>query len=131
MQDIAHNLGRDRVSAVVSDFYDQVQRHETLATPFAIVGDWTEHKAHLAHFWWVTLGGKPYRTQPYRVAEKHALAGFTPELLADWLALFRTILDAHLPRDLAGEWYARAAHIGRSLTLMHEYRNSRGNTRAA
>ncbi len=28
-----------------------------------------------------TLGGKPYRDQPYRVAQKHAAAGFTPELV--------------------------------------------------
>ena len=131
MLDIAHTLGLATVSTVVGDFYDQVQRHETLAKPFAIVGDWAEHKAHLAHFWWVTLGGKPYRTQPYRVAEKHALAGFTPELLVDWLALFRQTLDAHLSPDLADPWYARAAHIGRSLTLMHEFRHSQGRTRAA
>ena len=121
MQDIAEILGRDTVAKVVSDFYDQVQRHETLAVPFTRVHDWGEHKRHLTHFWWVTLGGKPYRTQPYQVAQKHAAAGFTPELLADWLALFRATLARHLSAELAEQWHARARHIGRSLSFMHEF----------
>ena len=123
MQDIAQEIGVAKVRQVVSDFYDEVQRHPALGKPFAVVDDWAEHKAHLAHFWWVTLGGRPYRDKPYRVADKHAAAGFTPELLVDWLALFRETLAKHLPRDLAEQWYARAANIGRSLNLMHEFRN--------
>ena len=130
MQDIAQAIGAEKVSQVVSDFYDRVQRHASLAGPFGTVHDWAEHKAHLAHFWWVTLGGKPYRDRPYRVAEKHAAAGFTPELLVDWLALFRETLVTHLPSDLAAQWYARAQNIGRSLTYMHEFR-SRANSAAA
>jgi hemoglobin len=125
MLDIAHTIGKDRVAAVVSDFYDQVREHETLGVPFSIVHDWPEHKAHLTHFWWVTLGGKPYRDAPYRVADKHAQAGFTPELLVDWLALFRQTLERHLPDELVQQWYARATHIGRSLVYMHEFREQR------
>ncbi|HEX2828673.1 MAG TPA: group III truncated hemoglobin [Burkholderiales bacterium] len=125
MQDISHLLGPDTVSRVVSDFYDAIQRHPTLSVPFGIVHDWDEHKRHLAHFWWVTLGGKPYRDQPYRVADKHAAAGFTPALLVDWLALFRETLAKHLPEALAEQWYARAANIGRSLEYMHEFRARR------
>ena len=122
MIDVAETIGMGRVAEVVSDFYDAVQRHPTLSVPFGIVDDWTEHKAHLAHFWWVTLGGKPYRDKPYQVAHKHAMAGFTPELLVDWLALFRQTLEKHLPPELAEQWYARAANIGRSLVYMHEFR---------
>jgi hemoglobin len=124
MQDIAHTIGPERVSEVVGDFYEQVRRHATLAKPFGIVEDWAEHKAHLAHFWWVSLGGKPYRDKPYRVTDKHAAAGFTPELLVEWLALFRETLAKHLPAELAEQWYARAANIGRSLSLMHELRRN-------
>ena len=125
MKDIADQIGQDKLYEVVSDFYDRVQRHPRLAVPFAIVDDWREHKAHLAHFWWVTLGGKRYREKPYSVAEKHALAGFTPALLEDWLTLFQQTLAEHLPADHAEEWLARAQHIGRSLILMHEFHNSR------
>ena len=126
MKDIAVDIGLPNVRGVVSDFYDRVQQHPRLAVPFAIVDDWVEHKAHLAHFWWVTLGGRPYRDKPYQVAHKHALAGFTPELLVEWLALFRETLSAHLSPALAEQWYARAANIGRSLVLMHEFRAQAG-----
>ena len=130
MKDIADQIGLDKVQAVVSDFYDQVQLHPTLAQPFSIVSDWSHHKAHLAHFWWVTLGGERYRDAPYRVAEKHATAGFTPPLLQDWLALFKRVLGNHVSPEHADEWYARAEHIGRSLVFMHEF-HARKNGRAA
>ena len=130
MKDLASQIGLDKVHAVVSDFYDRVQTHPRLAMPFAIVEDWPEHKAHLSHFWWVTLGGKRYREKPYSVAEKHALAGFTPALLQEWLALFRQTLAAHLPAEYSDEWLARAEHIGRSLELMHEF-HSRKRTASA
>jgi hemoglobin len=125
MRDIANEIGHEKVNQVVSDFYDRVQGHPTLAEPFAIVTDWPEHKEHLTHFWWVALGGSRYREKPYRVAEKHALAGFTPALLRDWLALFRKTLHAHLAPDHSAEWFARAENIGRSLVLMHEFRAQR------
>ena len=122
MRDIAPHLGLDKVKAVIDDFYNRVQKHPALARPFGIVDDWDEHKAHLSHFWWVTLGGRPYRNKPYQVAHKHAMAGFTPELLADWLSLFRHTLESHLPADIAEGWFARAENIGRSLKLMQEAR---------
>lgn len=122
MQDIAAAVGLEKVKEIIGDFYDRVQEHPTLARPFEIVEDWEEHKAHLSHFWWVTLGGRPYRNKPYQVAHKHAMAGFTPELLVDWLSLFRHTLNRHLPPDIAEGWFARAENIGRSLTLMHEAR---------
>jgi hemoglobin len=122
MRDISSHIGLDKVKAVIGDFYDRVQEHPTLRRPFEIVDDWEEHKAHLSHFWWVTLGGRPYRNKPYQVAHKHAMAGFSPELLVDWLNLFRATLNSHLPADTAEEWFARAANIGRSLKLMHEGR---------
>ena len=122
MKDVANHIGRDKLHAVVTDFYDRVQLHPALSQPFSIVTDWSHHKEHLAHFWWVTLGGERYRDEPYSVAEKHALAGFTPALLQDWLALFKQVLSSHLSAEHAEEWYARAETIGRSLVFMHEFR---------
>ena len=126
MKYIANEIGLTKVEQVVSDFYDRIQRHPTLAGPFSVVDDWPGHKAHLAHFWWVTLGGRPYSDRPYSVVDKHALAGFTPALLADWLELFRDTLLGHLPVELAEQWHARANNIGRSLVLMHESGHGRG-----
>jgi hemoglobin len=131
MKDIANRIGLDTVHAVVDDFYERVQQHPTLATPFSIVTQWPEHKAHLTHFWWVTLGGKRYSDKPYSVAEKHQSAGFTPALLQEWLALFRQVLTTHLAAADCDEWYARAEHIGRSLVLMHEFHSARSPMRIA
>ena len=57
MNDIANQIGLNKVHAVVDDFYDRVQQHPRLAAPFAIVANWPEHKAHLTHSWWVTSEG--------------------------------------------------------------------------
>lgn len=120
MQDIAEDIGRDRVARVVDTFYNRIQQHPTLATPFRRVHDWPGHKAILTHFWWVTLGGKRYLDYNYAVAHKHEEAGFTPALLADWLALFRqTIREQISEEPLAGGWIERAERIGESLTYMH------------
>ncbi len=120
MQDIADAIGRERVTRVVDIFYDRIQQHPTLATPFQRVHDWPAHKAILTHFWWVTLGGKRYMDYPYMVARKHEEAGFTPALLQEWLTLFRTTVQEEIPATLAAGWMERAERIGESLTYMHE-----------
>ncbi|WP_137936895.1 group III truncated hemoglobin [Chitinivorax sp. B] len=121
MKDIAHQIGKARVAAVVSHFYAQIREHPTLSAPFAGVQDWQEHEAILTHFWWVTLGGERYLDYDYQVAPKHMQAGFTPALLADWLALFAAVVCAMLPEELASPWLERARRIGQSLTLMHQF----------
>jgi hemoglobin len=119
MQDIADDIGRERVARVVDVFYERIQTHPILQGPFAGVHDWPSHKEILTHFWWVTLGGKRYLNYPYAVARKHNEAGFTPELLVDWLALFREVVNAELPPELADGWIKRAEVIGQSLNHMH------------
>ena len=126
MQDIAEAIGRERVAAVVAHFYERVRQHPTLAAPFAILQDWPQHLEYLTHFWWVSLGGKRYLQYGYAVAQKHAEAGFTPELLVDWLALFREVVRAELPAELASGWLERADKIGESLTYMHKFQQSGG-----
>ena len=120
MQDIAHEIGRDRVAAVMNAFYAQVRVHPALSVPFARVHDWPAHLEILTHFWWVTLGGDRYLDYSYQVPAKHAEAGFTPELLADWLALFAQTLECNLPPEQARAWLSRAEKIGTSLKLLHE-----------
>lgn len=120
---LAFTIGHDRVEGVVHAFYDQVRIHPTLAEPFNRVQDWPHHLEHLTHFWWTNLGGFRYRDDSYQVAQKHMEAGFTPELLADWLTLFETSLREKLPEILADLWLGRAKNIGRSLVMMHEHQN--------
>ena len=129
MLDIAEDIGRERVARIVNVFYERIQAHPTLQGPFAIVHDWPVHEEILTHFWWVTLGGKRYLDYPYAVARKHNEAGFTPELLVDWLALFREVINNELPTDLASGWIQRAEMIGQSLTYMHEVATRGGMAR--
>lgn len=122
MQKIAQEIGKDGVERVVNRFYAKVRQHEKLKVPFARVTDWPHHLEVLTHFWWVGLGGERYLNYPYAVARKHGDAGFTPELLVDWLSLFHATLNEELAPTLAEQWYARAQQIGESLTYMHQTR---------
>lgn len=126
MQDIAHQIGRERVAEVVAAFYAQVRVHPTLSVPFARVTDWPHHLEILTHFWWVSLGGERYLDYSYEVPRKHAEAGFTPDLLQDWLALFQQTLLEHLSPELAVPWIERARKIGTSLKLLHELGHLQG-----
>lgn len=121
MQDIAHLIGRDKVAEVVDRFYDRVQQHPTLKIPFQIVKDWPHHKELITHFWWVSLGGERYLKYRYEVAIKHMEAGFTPDLLVDWLALFQDTVREVLEPELADPWIKRAELIGQSLTMLHHF----------
>lgn len=114
-------IGWPAVRAVVDDFYERIQRHPTLAQPFAVVTDWEHHKARLTHFWWISLGGDAYAPYRYRIGEKHAPVGVTHALVDDWLSLFRRTLDDHLPADLADLWFERAQRMGDSLRMLSDF----------
>lgn len=118
---LAEIIGKESIWTVVDDFYNRIQDHTRLAVPFSVIQDWPEHKAHIAHFWWVSMGGLRYRNDTYNVAEKHMAVGFTPDLLADWLALFESTLRERLAEDVANAWLKRARNIGKSLVLMYEH----------
>ncbi|HJU83140.1 MAG TPA: group III truncated hemoglobin [Holophagaceae bacterium] len=116
---LAHRFGHAAIAAVVDVFYTRIQTHETLAGPFSVVEDWPHHKAKITHFWWVVLGGDPYRGEEYAVPFKHFRAGFTAALLVDWLALFAEAQREILPRDRADEWHRLATGMGANLARMN------------
>ena len=121
MRNIASEIGLERVSAVVDEFYRRVQLDPHLSQPFAVVHDWPAHKLHLTHFWWVSLGGERYADYQYQVPAKHEAAGFTPALLDIWLPLFSATLHDLLPAELALPWLQRAEKIGTSLRMLHQF----------
>lgn len=124
MQDIAEQIGRHKVEAVVRDFYGRVRQHPQLSVPFARVQDWPRHEAHIAHFWWTSLGGERYADAEYRVGPKHHEVGVTVPLLEAWLGLFRQSLEAHLAPELAAPWFERALKIGESLLFLAQFANN-------
>lgn len=117
----AERIGLETVAAVMDVFYDRIQQHPTLAASFRVVGDWEAHKAKLAHFWWVGLGGRSYASYRYEVVPRHAAVGVTPALVDDWLALFETTVREYVPAESADFWLFRARRMGDSLRLVDEH----------
>lgn len=118
----AEAIGRDAIAAVVDDFYDRIQHHPTLAGPFRIIRDWPAHKAKMTHFWWLSLGGRPYLDYRYAVMPKHAAVGVTAAQVDAWLALFDSVVRAHVTTpEWAEKWLFRARRMGDSLRLVEAY----------
>jgi len=117
---LADRLGRSTVHTVINDFYNQIQKHPTLAGPFSSVHDWPTHKEKISDFWWVVLGGKPQASYKYDPVGKHFMAGFSASLLEDWKQLFRKTLLLHLDQELADEWFSRVQMIGENLLTQND-----------
>ncbi|WP_211342548.1 group III truncated hemoglobin [Permianibacter aggregans] len=119
---LAEKLGRERVARIVHHFYARVREHPRLKVPFLQhVQDWPQHEAIISHFWWVMLGGEKYLDYRYALPSKHHEAGFTPELLQDWLALFNSTLADFLDDEDRAAWMVHAERIGQSLMHFHHH----------
>lgn len=110
-RDLAALLGRERITAVVADFYDRVRRDPELGPTFAEVRDWDEVKARIGHFWWLDLGGQRYRDDIYNPHTVHRRFGVRPEQVDPWLRLFEATVRDHLPAELAEVWLARVRRM--------------------
>lgn len=117
---LANRIGYDSIFQVVSDFYDAIKTHPTLAGPFGSVESWDEHKIKIAQFWFVVLGGKPAAAFHYDPVAKHFAAGFTAPLLEDWKTLFHGVLQRQLEAELADEWFDRVELIGANLLRQNQ-----------
>lgn len=110
-RDLAALLGRERIAAVVADFYDRVRHDPELGPTFAGVRDWDEVKARIGHFWWLDLGGQRYRDDVYNPHTVHRHFGVRPEQVDPWLRLFETTVRDHLPAELADVWLTRVRRM--------------------
>lgn len=110
-RDLHALIGRDGIARVINRFYDAVPRHPTLAPYFQHVTDWDEVKAHLAHFWWIDMGGERYRPDIYNPTDVHRHFKVPPELVDDWLALFTEIVRDELPAEHADGWLKRVGKM--------------------
>ena len=116
---LASRIGKSAVNRVTSEFYDRIQKHPTLKTPFSSVQHWPEHKDRIAQFWWVALGGQPSESNRYDPVAKHLTAGFNENLLMDWKVLFKSVLYEHLAVELANAWFERVELIGSNLLIQN------------
>lgn len=108
---LCDKIGRDQVAAVVRDFYDRLHRDEMMRPFFDGIGDFTEHEALIADFWWTAMGGKIAQSRKFDMLAKHRALGLNAEALQRWLQVFAETLHAHLPPELAQRWLQLAEGI--------------------
>ncbi|MHB0991145.1 MAG: group III truncated hemoglobin [Burkholderiales bacterium] len=104
-------IGRERVVAVVHDFYAQLHADETMRPFFEGIDDFTEHEALIADFWWTAMGGKIEQPRQFDMLAKHRALGLNAEALQRWIQVFEETLQAHLPPEPAQRWLQLALGI--------------------
>lgn len=115
------------IPELVDAFYARVRAHPRLGPVFdaAIADDeWPAHLARMHAFWSsVMLTSGRYKGNP--VAVHAAVAGLSPELFPDWLALFEATAREMFAPALAGRFIAKARSIAESLRLALFFRPDR------
>lgn len=114
MRVMTNSLDTVDIVHLVDRFYDRVQADPILGPVFnSAVDDWEEHKRTLVAFWSsVALGTRSYRGNPMAAHRPHPIHG---DHFARWLALWREVAEAELPREHATQMIEHATRIGRSL----------------
>ncbi len=108
---LCEQIGRDQVAVVVHDFYGRLQAEDMMRLFFVGMGDFTEHEALIADFWWTAMGGKLGQPRAFDILARHRALGVTAEALQRWLQLFEATLREHLPPELAQRWLQLALGI--------------------
>lgn len=112
----AEVIGLETIRRVVDEFYERVREDPVLGPRFDGVADWSGHKARIAHFWWVALGGAAYGSFRYRVVHTHRAVGVQAAEIEQWLRIFADCVRSSLPEPLAESWLHRARAMGGSLS---------------
>jgi len=119
-RNFAHEIGLCRIALVVDAVHRQMKTHPKLAEVFAVSGKEGEQRATLTYYWWVVLGGKELSDLPWRVIREVARTGISPELLGDWLTLFRQAALPILGEEFTGAWMQAAERVARQFTVNDE-----------
>ena len=108
---LCEKIGRDNVALVVHDFYQRLQLDEMMRPFFAGMGDFTEHEALIADFWWTVMGGKIDQKHEFDMLGRHRALNLNGAALQRWLQVFEATLLTHLPPELAQRWLQMALGI--------------------
>ena len=81
---LCNKIGRDQVAVVVHDFYARLQADDKMRPFFAGMGDFTEHEALIADFWWTTMGGKLEQPRSFDMLARHRVLGLNAQALQRW-----------------------------------------------
>ncbi|MGD0429370.1 MAG: hypothetical protein ABSC10_21905 [Candidatus Acidiferrales bacterium] len=110
---LAHEIGICRIAMVIDQMHVQLRTHRTLGELSYGTADWGSERARLTYFWWVALGGQRLRTADCDLIPGRVRASLTPELLEDWLTLFRRAALPMIGAQLTDAWMSRTERLGR------------------
>jgi hemoglobin len=113
---LAYRIGLYLIAVIVNEFYDQLRTDPELVEPFRVVNTWSDHKAQLTYFWWVTLGGNPAREMHGHLPPVQIRSGLDSRVLDAWLALFRRVALSLIDRELAETWMKTVSRITETCT---------------
>ena len=114
---LAYEIGLCRIAMVVDQVHRQMKTHHVLAELFHVRGDWGSRRARLTYFWWVVLGGNKLRAIDLELIPKDVRTGITPELLRDWLALFRQAALPIIGGEFTSAWMGKAERLARKFLI--------------
>lgn len=105
----------DDVTRLVRRFYERARADAELGPVFERADmNWEAHFGQLDDFWAAHLiGNRKYKGSPFMT---HVGLGLEPAHFSRWLALFRQTCDEVLSPADAERAYAKAEHMGKSLT---------------
>lgn len=109
-------LTEAEIEALVRRFYGKARLDPALGPVFeAAVEDWEDHFARLTAFWSsVLLATRRYQGRPMQAHARHPIR---PEMFDRWLEIWGETADELFAPDIAERLRARAAMIGKSLSL--------------
>jgi truncated hemoglobin YjbI len=118
-KNLAYQISLCRIALVVDAVHRQMQTQQMLAEPFDINGDNGEQRARLTYFWWVVLGGNKLRDIDWEV-RGDSRTGISPELLKNWIVVFRQAALPILGREFTEGWIQKAEQAARELLITDE-----------
>ena len=111
LRPLCDRIGRERIAAVIHDFYGRLRADAQMAHFFAHIEDFSAHEARIADFWFTAMGGRLASPPEIDMVGKHFPLGIRDADVDRWLELFRETVADHLDTDLAQPWIFMAEGI--------------------
>jgi hypothetical protein len=75
---------------------------------FGVSGNWGDRRARLTYFWWVVFGGKRLGTVEFEAVLARVHTRFSPDVLEEWMNLFRHVAVPVIGDELTRAWVRKA-----------------------
>jgi len=111
LEPLCDKIGRERIRAVIEDFYRRVAADPDIGHYFERIEDFERHVRRISDFWYMNLGGRLDAPPTIDMVGTHAPMGLSEADLSAWLRHFHATTDEHLEAPLASEWQRLAEGI--------------------